>query len=192
MHAVLDRVRAAGKACVVHTLPAGRSNGLTGWGDLRAPLEAGNGQRRAVVAWRRGHGRHCCLAASVIMRLRPLRADSHHHRGAGDSSVGGKTGVNTLWSRTPSARSTTGRRVSLTWPCCPLPAGPRTAAGMRRSSAIGDIADADLFAYLEENAVADPREGPLTPSLALGSVVRYQGRRGRRGRAEQVLRANQN
>ncbi|HNY84872.1 MAG TPA: 3-dehydroquinate synthase [Candidatus Hydrogenedentes bacterium] len=193
--AVLDRVRAAGKACVVHTLPAGEeSKRLDRVGEIcGAFLEAGMDRAGLVVALGGGvTGDIAGFAASVFMRGVPFVQIPTTIVAQVDSSVGGKTGVNhPLGKNTIGAfHQPDGVFIDLAM-LSTLP-DRELRAGMAEVIKHGVIADADLFAYLEENAARilakdlDALRVPVVRSCEIKAAVVAADER------EQGLRANLN
>jgi 3-dehydroquinate synthase len=170
----------AGHRCVTHTMPAGEENKrLARIEEICGTfLEAGLDRASVIVALGGGVvGDIAGFAASVFMRGIPFIQIPTTIVSQVDSSVGGKTGVNH-----PVGKNTIGafhqpRAVLIDMTLLNTLPLREIQAGIAEVIKHGVIADAELFAYMEENAQAilsmtlEAFEVPVLRSCEIKSAV---------------------
>lgn len=154
---VVRRIEAAGRRCVVHTMPTGEEHKRLSVVEAICGtfLEGGLDRASLIVALGGGvPGDIAGFAASVFMRGIPFIQIPTTIVAQVDSSVGGKTGVNH-----PLGKNTIGafhqpRAVIIDMTLLRTLPGRELRAGIAEIIKHGVIADADLFAYMENKAGA--------------------------------------
>lgn len=178
--AVASRVEAAGRACVTHSFPAGEENKrLVRIEEICGTfLDAGLDRASAVIALGGGVvGDIAGFAAACFMRGIPFIQIPTTIVAQVDSSVGGKTGVNH-----PLGKNTIGafhQPLAVLIDMNMLKTLPprELRAGLAEAIKHGIIADADLFAHMEENASAilagdlDATETPVVRSCEIKAAI---------------------